>query len=134
MKNWIVYIGFFVAFMACRSEELTENNSDDLKLRLEQLAIQIDNVININCDITCFDLSECGCNTIALGTKPCGGPWDYLIFNAFSTDVDQLKNLVDEYNLVNEQYNEQEGLISDCMYLTSPDVACVANLCQVVNH
>jgi hypothetical protein len=73
------------------------------------------------------------CNYIAFGSKPCGGPWEYL---AFSSAVNQqtLQNMVNEYNQMQHEYNLQTGAISDCAVVMPPnEVDCVNGVCTIIN-
>lgn len=57
------------------------------------------------------------CQVVAYGSKPCGGPSEWLIYSREVTDEEQLLPLVDEYNRLTDFYNQQEGLMSDCAVL-----------------
>ena len=67
--------------------------------------------------------SECGeafeCRFLAYGSKPCGGPWRYLIY---STSIDTLliQDLVAEYNSFEEEYNMNCDAVSDCAAVLPP--------------
>lgn len=61
----------------------------------------------------------------ALGSKPCGGPWEYIIY---STSIDTVKFLlkVDQYTNDQEKLNQKWGLASDCMFVGPPNaIDCV---------
>ncbi len=72
------------------------------------------------------------CRTIAFGAKPCGGPWQYKIFNAAEVDTVELKRLVKDYDEFNAVLNDRWGWMSDCAYVTPPEVGCVEGRCQAV--
>jgi hypothetical protein len=70
-----------------------------------------------------------GCSYIALGTKPCGGPWEYLLYSN-AIDVETLTLMVIEYNELEYQFNLQTGAISDCMMVMPPDATmCTSEGC-----
>lgn len=69
------------------------------------------------------------CRTIAFGRKPCGGPWEYLVYSIAETDPLTLRGLVSRYNRLEGEINESEGRVSDCMYVMRPDTALVGSRC-----
>ena len=60
------------------------------------------------------------CRYMALGDKPCGGPWEYVIYSVSSTDSTALAERVTAYNAFEEEMNRRYWSISDCMYVTPP--------------
>ena len=71
------------------------------------------------------------CRSVALGSKPCGGPWQYLIYSAAQTDSVQLVEKVAEYNAREADINMRHGSISDCTLVVEPtlssrDGQCIA--------
>ncbi|MBJ7879750.1 hypothetical protein [Gelidibacter salicanalis] len=72
------------------------------------------------------------CLYIAFGSKPCGGPWSYLVY---STSIDTLKltNLVDTYNQLEKMLNSECGRISDCAFVVPPQrLECKNNTCIAI--
>ncbi len=80
---------------------------------------------------TCSDAEDCA--AIALGSKPCGGPWQYLTFSKSSTDVDRLRQLVAEYNQLEKELNLEQGRTSDCAVVIEPQVFCYEEKCQEID-
>ncbi len=69
------------------------------------------------------------CRLTGLGSKPCGGPWSYLIYPT-SVDTVQLVNKVTQYNAAEAAYNMKWSVVSDCSVGLSPaNVACVDGQC-----
>ena len=60
------------------------------------------------------------CRYMALGDKPCGGPWEYVIYSVSSTDSTALAERVTAYNAFQEEMNRRYMYFSDCMYVTPP--------------
>ena len=76
---------------------------------------------------SCFTDSRC--RSIAFGSKPCGGSWEYLMYPA-SIDTARLFNMISEYNKAEEAYNKKWGIMSDCSVPAPPDsVKCVDGKC-----
>ena len=71
------------------------------------------------------------CRSIAYGSKPCGGPWSYLIYSTQTTDSTRLAAAVAEYNACEARLNRELGRMSDCRYVAVPKLACVAARCSV---
>lgn len=70
-----------------------------------------------------------GCGFIGLGSKPCGGPWEYLTY-ATSIDTTQLFEMVLNYNVSEYAYNRKWNIGSDCSIPQPPDsVVCVSGMC-----
>jgi hypothetical protein len=73
-----------------------------------------------------------GCNSIAFGSKPCGGPWEYLIFSN-AVNLTFLENEVELYNEMEHQFNSNTGAISDCAIVSPPlEIGCVDGVCGII--
>ena len=71
------------------------------------------------------------CRYLGLGAKPCGGPWEYVIYAASSTDSMALAERLTAYNAFEAEMNEHYGYASDCSVPNEPVLAyrdgrCVA--------
>ena len=71
------------------------------------------------------------CRTMALGVKPCGGPWTYLVYSTAVSDEAKLRKLVDEFNELDRKRNEEDGLISDCSVVSEPKVTLADGVCSI---
>jgi hypothetical protein len=74
------------------------------------------------------------CRYIALGAKPCGGPWEYLIYSRATVDELTLRFKVSKYNAFNGAYNRRYNISSDCMVVPPPRVGCVGGICTDLNR
>ena len=76
---------------------------------------------------------QCGgvndCRYIAFGAKPCGGPWEYLIYSISVTDSAELAEKVDFYNGYEDMMNHKYGYVSDCSVPDPPELGCVDGVC-----
>ncbi|WP_242092301.1 hypothetical protein [Aestuariivivens sediminicola] len=114
----------FTAFQ-CDEEEYPDYDTElaelnELKLQIETLA----------------GTSECNddtmCKFIAFGSKPCGGPWSYLVYST-SINTVELENLVASYNEKENFFNEKWGIASDCALAQQPtSITCENNSCVAV--
>lgn len=100
-----------------------ENESQNLltlKAEIESLAASS----------VCNESTEC--KFIAFGSKPCGGPWSYLIYTT-SIDTQELETKVSQYNQLEAIFNARWGVVSDCALAAEPsDVICENNVCVPV--
>ena len=106
---------------------LNDIKANVLQARMSLLETTI--VITIG-NAACRDSTDC--RVIAFGSKPCGGPWEYLVYASSSVDTFRLEALVAEYNAINDELNRRQGGISDCMFVTAPRVTCVDGRCVAV--
>lgn len=64
---------------------------------------------------------------VPLGTNPCGGPKEYLIY-AKTVDRKQFFQMVEQYNLAEAAYNKKYGIVGNCKVLETPkDIKCEKN-------
>jgi len=124
-SRFLLSLLFVLVVISCdfnNKENTDDFNSDlaeleDIKTAIEELAKS----------------SECNENTdcffIAFGSKPCGGPWSYLIYTN-SIDVNLLETMVEEFNNKQKAFNIKHNQISDCS-LAIPPVGfdCQNNTC-----
>lgn len=74
--------------------------------------------------------NESGCSAIGFGEKPCGGFWEFLRYPN-QINLQQLTQLVEEYNNLNKQYNILTNAVSDCMAVMPPaEINCVNGTCE----
>ncbi|WP_028322502.1 hypothetical protein [Desulfatiglans anilini] len=97
---------------------------EGLRVRMAELDGRIRDLIG---EAPCADSSDC--RAIAFGKKPCGGPWEYLVYSAKHTEESELQSKVQEYNALNARWNRLSGAVSDCMLLMEPPVACERGQC-----
>lgn len=115
---------FLFAFQ-CDEENITQSE-DELK-ELANLKTEIETLASSS---VCNESTEC--KYIAFGSKPCGGPWTYLIYST-SINTSELENKVEHYNQLETVYNAKWGVVSDCALAQEPsDVICEDNKCVAV--
>jgi hypothetical protein len=114
-------------FTACKlDDDQASSYNEDLQVLLN-LKSEIETLAESS---VCNDDSEC--RFIAFGSKPCGGPWTYLVYST-SIDTDELENKVAQYNQLENIFNVQYGIVSDCALAQEPiDVVCENNKCEAV--
>lgn len=71
------------------------------------------------------------CRAIAFGSKPCGGPWSYLVYSTAVTDSVKLADLVSLYNQREADLNRAEGRMSDCRAVVLPSILLSRGRCSL---
>lgn len=122
----IILLAFVLQSMQC------ENDNDTLNgITPEQLNAKKQEILDYIGAFSCAEAT--GCNSIAFGAKPCGGPREYLVFPN-TVNQNTLETMVNEYYEMDNQYNIQIGAVSDCMFVGPPNtVDCVNGVCTIIN-
>ncbi|TGV03735.1 hypothetical protein [Flavivirga rizhaonensis] len=107
-----------------------DNNAPTYESELAQLSLLKADIETLANASVCNENFEC--KFIALGSKPCGGPWSYLIYTT-SIDVEQLQAAIKDYNQKESDFNVKWGIASDCALTIQPTgVTCENNTCVLV--
>jgi hypothetical protein len=93
--------------------------------RLEELRRMIEQEIGVP---HARDASQC--KLIAFGSKPCGGPWRYLVYSTATTNESTLAQLVSEFNQIQQTINEERRTVSDCAVTPKPRLELVDGVCR----
>ncbi|MBT8317471.1 MAG: hypothetical protein HKP59_07585 [Lutibacter sp.] len=124
-KHILKTIAILAIVFSCSSN--SETTQEDDLVALNNLKLEIELLI---AEGTCTENESC--DFIAFGSKACGGPKSYLVFNT-SIDVELLNEIVSTYNEMEAEYNLKWGIISDCMFLLPPtNVECVDGQCKAI--
>ncbi|MFN8358095.1 MAG: hypothetical protein U0Y10_26775 [Spirosomataceae bacterium] len=124
MKKWAAILLVY-GTLACDTSRPAPILIDQEKLSL--LETEINDFIKDN---ACKPDRTCG--TIGFGSKPCGGPWKYLVYSLSVEDVLTLTEKVNEYNALEKELNVKTNKTSDCSLVQPPRVACVEGQCKIV--
>jgi hypothetical protein len=104
----------------------------DEEVTLEELKALEDEIME-EIGIPVADVPE-QCRTIAFGSKPCVGPWEYLVYSTQVSDEERLERLVSLYNDLEEEYNQENGIMSDCSVVSRPEVGLADGQCMAVRE
>jgi len=124
--NWLltslVYsvIYFYATVLSCGD---VFNESDDLA-RLAALKTE---VLLLVVEDDCSGIGEC--RSFPFGAKPCGGPWEYLIYSTTNSDTLKIKEKVKKHNEWNRVLNSRYGYVSDCGITEEPRLLCLNGKC-----
>lgn len=121
VRSALAVILVLTSCLACHEHERDEEAD---RARLFRMRQEIEELIG---EAICTESSEC--HSIAFGAKPCGGPWEYLIYSTSTVDTYTLQQRVEEYNSFNEILNQRYGWISDCSLPNRPTVGCRDGRC-----
>jgi hypothetical protein len=125
IKNISKTIALLAIVFGCTNN--TESGKEEDLAELATLQEEIELVVDSG---DCSENSDC--ESIAYGSKACGGPKAYLVFST-TIDVELLEQKVAIYNELENDFNKKWGIISDCSVPTPPvDVICVAGKCTAV--
>ncbi len=69
------------------------------------------------------------CRVIGTGSKPCGGPWMFLIYSASTVDEQHLQALVSEHASFEDYMNMKYGYMSTCDVPVPPPLECRDGIC-----
>lgn len=128
MKKLILIIAVFSTLLSCIDFDNNQNNTQEEELT--ELRNHKNYILSLVENASCVENSQC--EFIALGNKPCGGPWSYIVYPS-TMDTKLLLEQVAIYNLKEQQYNQKWNAISDCMFVMPPKrVDCINNKCVAV--
>ncbi len=127
MKN-VFQFGLLLVLFSSFQCEKNETEVQVTPNQLEQKKQQILDYIN---SFSCENAT--GCESIAFGAKPCGGPRSFLVYPN-SVNQNTLAQLVAEYYQLDHQHNIETGAISDCMVVSPPNnIGCVNGKCEILD-
>lgn len=91
--------------------------SDQATLSQEDLEKRYEEIMALASSKPCTDASLW--DVVALGSKPCGGPWEYLAYSK-EIDVEDFLKKVKTYTDLQHEDNIKNDRLSDCMYVSPP--------------
>lgn len=128
--KFIYLITLFIIISGCKSNQPVSNNNVERSRDLERLEIMKNEILEM-VKIKCKGDSDC--KFVPFGSKPCGGPWEFLIYSASSSDENLLLQIVEEYNELEEKINKKHNRISDCSTPAKPELKCESSQCTEIN-
>lgn len=128
MKNVLKLVAIVLLFQSFQcGEVIIEKSRTEYIEELQQKKQDIkDYIASFPCDETI------GCNYIGFGSKPCGGFWEYLVFSN-AVDLEYLTTSVNNYNQLENAYNSEFSIVSDCAAVNPPaNIGCVNGVCAII--
>lgn len=111
MKRYIVILSVLI-LSSCQLFE-----SENRVYTLEELELLYAEIKQMAESETCNNSNDWG--YVALGSKPCGGPWEYITYSK-KINVDDFLKKVKQYNQLQAEDNKRNNRFSDCMYVNAP--------------
>ena len=71
------------------------------------------------------------CRVLPVGSRPCGGPAEYLAYSSIAGKREILEAKAYEYGFLQEEVNRARGASGTCDVLAEPRVACVNGRCTL---
>ncbi len=121
MKLFFSLLAFLVIYCDdsgdITKQEAEKTVIDDLKVEIKALA----------------EASVCSeeftCYNVGIGSKPCGGYWEYIIYSN-SIDMVSFLTKIETLNELEKTYNEKYMILSDCAIAMPPSsMDCVDGKC-----
>jgi hypothetical protein len=70
------------------------------------------------------------CRVLPLGSRPCGGPAEYLAYSSITANREILEAKAYEYGFLQEEMQQTAGAVGVCEVLPEPRVACIDGRCR----
>jgi hypothetical protein len=93
---------------------------------LERLRVGILALIG---DARCANLVHC--RALPLGTRPCGGPAEYLAYSSITGHREELETRAYEYTFLQEDMQRRHPPSDACAALPEPRLQCIDNHCKL---
>ncbi|MDZ7757878.1 hypothetical protein [Rhodohalobacter sp.] len=127
MKSLSIFAKYFILtvflIFSTSCEEISTDNLEELSI--DEVAQLIDQEVgNANAE------TVSSCRVLAIGAKPCGGPWGYLVYSEEDSDPEKLELLVERYNELDEIRMKENGYGSTCDYATEPTLLLKNGSCH----
>ncbi|PHS20447.1 MAG: hypothetical protein COA86_00400 [Kangiella sp.] len=100
------------------------STTSNLKNKLEAIS----SLIGLNCD------TSMQCKIIGVGVSPCGGFSSYSVYSEKNTDVNQLKENVNQFNQIMRIKNRKNKLVGICRHIEPPKTQCQQNRCSTLTN
>lgn len=121
MKLFFSLLAFLVIYCD-DSGNITPQEAD--KAAIDNLNVEIKSLADAS---VCSE--EFTCYSVGIGSKPCGGFWEYIVYSD-SIDVVSFFAKIETLNELEKAYNEKYGIISDCFVAMPPSsMDCVDGKC-----
>jgi hypothetical protein len=125
--NKLSQVIFLLVVLLCGQSCTTEDFSSSQEVEKAYLDHQLTQILDLATCTRCDSGSDC--RFTDLGSKPCGGPRYYLIYQS-NVDTAKLLQLVKLYNRAEMAFNKRWEIGSDCIFEPQPDsVRCLNGDC-----
>ena len=70
------------------------------------------------------------CRSAPMGAKPCGGPWEYLVYCSVTTDEPALRAHLERLRVFEDSLNRRHGRGSTCDMVMEPRLTLEGGACR----
>ena len=121
MRCLATIVGAVFLISACGGSDSvkTERTEEDDRVRLAKMRQEVEEAIG---EAACGSIE--GCRYAGLGSKPCGGPWEYIVYSV--ADSAALAKQLAAYNGFEADMNQRYSYSSDCSVPNEPMLVCCA--------
>lgn len=114
-----------LAFLVIYGDDSGETSKQEAeKTVIDQLKIEIKQLADTS---LCSD--EYKCFYVGIGSKPCGGFWEYIVYSD-SIDIVSFLADIEKLNALENTYNKKYMIQSDCFMAMPPSsMECVEGKC-----
>lgn len=123
MRPWIAALSAVVALIVPLAAAAASGSDEEA---LDNLHQQIVALIG---EPRCENIVHC--RLLALGSRPCGGPAEYLAYSSIAGKREVLEAKAYEFGFLQEEVNRARGLSGTCEVLAQPRLACVNGRCTL---
>ncbi len=83
-------------------------------------------------DKSCVEDQQC--KVLAVGSRPCGGPEQYLPYSVAQTDSKLLAITNDRYRKIKQEQQLRLGMLGSCQMLIEPATQCRQQQCVLIER
>ena len=124
MRCLATIVGAVFLISACGGSDSvkTERTEEGDRVRLAKMRQEVEEAIG---EAACGSIEDC--RYAGLGSKPCGGPWEYIVYSV--ADSTALAKQLAAYNGFEAGMNQRYSYSSDCSVPNEPMLVCSAGRC-----
>ena len=123
--NKVLKISLMLAatmFWSCENSKVISEENPTYTSTLESLNLQKAEILKLSkMNETCDSTADW--TVIGIGAKACGGPTEYIAYHNNINENDFLQK-VENYKQNMMNYNQKNGIVSDCMMKSPPEIVC----------
>lgn len=115
------------SYAACVEDALQSSESESYSLK-DKIDLLNHEISSLSEDKSCS--SNGSCSSIGIGAKACGGFQSALVYSTENLPVDCLKSKAEQLYTLEEQYNRENQIVSNCEHIDGDiPVSCEEGIC-----
>lgn len=122
----ILVVALVFGFQNCAKKSFQSSTlSESLEDEISNLTKTIH---GLNNDLSCVEDTDC--EVLGLGSRPCGGPSDFLVVSTENENYDEIVMLTEELEQKARDQNIKNNVAGTCEAYFHDEVHCVSSRCQ----